>query len=242
MRRVGLIRPGMLPVCGPSSSNGIASEKETPRCTAAAPRRTASGVMKFNVPRWSSGPQRPQFETRAASCLRSWAAPSRQCGSRLWSRANYAAEAMTSGAPSDSAQASARLCASSRVASDRTRYSKNSISGHRSSSVSGKVSRPGYNDRPGGGVPEGITRVQATPVHDGEFPPLPKALDVAKAQVVEPFEVVRHCNELVRRVVRLGRLPNRTKKFARASRHSGRDVLDVDEPATRNEAVADISP
>ena len=70
--RCGLMRPGMLPVCGPSASNGIASENETPRRTAAAPRRTASGVMKFSVPRWSSGPHRPQFETRPASSCRSF--------------------------------------------------------------------------------------------------------------------------------------------------------------------------
>ena len=38
---------------------------------AATPRSTASGVMRFSVPRWSSAPQRPQFETRAANCSRS---------------------------------------------------------------------------------------------------------------------------------------------------------------------------
>jgi hypothetical protein len=69
--RFGLIRPGMLPVCGPSSSKGIAREKDTPRRTHAAPRRTAAGVMKLSVPRWSSGPHRPQFDTRRASACNS---------------------------------------------------------------------------------------------------------------------------------------------------------------------------
>src|SRR5918994_5544083 len=69
--RFGLMRPGITPVCGPSSSYGIDSEKLTPRRTAATPRRTASGVMKLSVPRWSSSPHRPQFETRFASCFSS---------------------------------------------------------------------------------------------------------------------------------------------------------------------------
>src|SRR5262249_42962878 len=31
------------------------------------PRRTTSPVMRLSVPRWSSSPQRPRLETRAAS-------------------------------------------------------------------------------------------------------------------------------------------------------------------------------
>src|SRR5437763_86505 len=68
---LGLMRPGITPVCGPLSSYGIDREKLTPRRTAATPRRTASGVMKLSVPRWSSSPHRPQFETRFASCFSS---------------------------------------------------------------------------------------------------------------------------------------------------------------------------
>src|SRR3954453_18343503 len=63
----GFLRPRMRPVCGPLASIGIDREKVTPRRTAAAPRRTASASMRFSVPRWSSVPHRPQFETRAAS-------------------------------------------------------------------------------------------------------------------------------------------------------------------------------
>src|SRR5688500_10728942 len=44
----------------------------TPFCTAAAPRCTATGVMKLSVPRWSSGPHRPQLETLAARSFSSW--------------------------------------------------------------------------------------------------------------------------------------------------------------------------
>src|SRR5215207_10800694 len=67
----GLTRPGITPVWGPFSSYAIDSEKVTPRRAAATPRLTASGVMKLSVPRWSSWPHRPQFETRFASCFSS---------------------------------------------------------------------------------------------------------------------------------------------------------------------------
>src|SRR5262245_18945802 len=61
------MRPGIAPVCGPSSSNGIARENVWPRRTVATPRNTASDVMKLSVPRWSATPHRPQFESRCAS-------------------------------------------------------------------------------------------------------------------------------------------------------------------------------
>src|SRR5215471_7644359 len=67
MRRDGLSRPGIWPVWGPSSSNGIASENTLPWRTAATPRSTAAVSMRLSVPRWSSGPHRPALDTRAAS-------------------------------------------------------------------------------------------------------------------------------------------------------------------------------
>ena len=53
----------------------IEREREREHAAAARaaeiPRRTTSGVMRLSVPRWSSAPQRPQFDTRAANCSRS---------------------------------------------------------------------------------------------------------------------------------------------------------------------------
>src|SRR3954467_6076634 len=71
MRWSGLSRPGMTPVWGPSSFSGRASEKVPPLRPHAAPRRTASASMRLRVPRSSSSPQRPQFETRLASSWKS---------------------------------------------------------------------------------------------------------------------------------------------------------------------------
>src|SRR5579864_1669323 len=71
MRWSGLSRPGMTPVWGPSSLRGSASENVLPVRTHAAPRRTASASIRLSVPRSSSSPQRPQFETRLASARKS---------------------------------------------------------------------------------------------------------------------------------------------------------------------------
>src|SRR5262245_4894603 len=69
VRSSGLMRSGMwtLSHCGPVWSNGSAREKGRPLRTAATPRCTTSAVMRLRVPRWSSSPQRPRLETRAAN-------------------------------------------------------------------------------------------------------------------------------------------------------------------------------
>ena len=50
------------PVWGPRSSNGSAHEITCPVRGSAQAASTRSRVMKLSVPRWSSRPQRPQFE------------------------------------------------------------------------------------------------------------------------------------------------------------------------------------
>src|SRR5262249_16207592 len=66
MRWIGFTRPPC-PICGPSAPKASPRLKTSPRRTHAAARRTTSGVMKLRVPRSSSAPHRPQFETRRAS-------------------------------------------------------------------------------------------------------------------------------------------------------------------------------
>src|SRR5262245_55504709 len=62
----GLTRPPW-PICGPSAAKRSPRLKTWPRRTQAAPRRTAPASTKFSVPRSSSAPRRPQFETFFAS-------------------------------------------------------------------------------------------------------------------------------------------------------------------------------
>jgi hypothetical protein len=67
MAWVGLTRPSMNPIWMPSASDmGIPSGKAAPSTTEATPRRRAASSIRLRVPIWSSGPQRPQLETRSA--------------------------------------------------------------------------------------------------------------------------------------------------------------------------------
>ena len=77
---VGLTRPGAPgpSVCGPVTCIGIDNENVAPRRTHAAARFTAAASMRFSVPRSSSSPHRPQFETRAASAFSSSGSTSRR--------------------------------------------------------------------------------------------------------------------------------------------------------------------
>ena len=64
---VGLTRPSMNPIWIPSASDiGIPRWRAVPSTTEATPRRRAASSMRLRVPSWSSGPQRPQLETRSA--------------------------------------------------------------------------------------------------------------------------------------------------------------------------------
>ena len=67
MVRVGLTRPSMKPSWMPSSADrGSPRANASPSRTDATPRRRAARSMRLSVPSWSSGPHRPQLETRAA--------------------------------------------------------------------------------------------------------------------------------------------------------------------------------
>ncbi len=67
MVRLGLTRPWTNPSWMPSASDiGIPRGYAVPSTTAATPRLRAAGSMRLRVPSWSSGPQRPQFESLAA--------------------------------------------------------------------------------------------------------------------------------------------------------------------------------
>ena len=64
---VGFTRPSMKPIWMPSASDiGIPRWKASPSTTEATPRSRAASSMRLRVPSWSSGPHRPQLETRAA--------------------------------------------------------------------------------------------------------------------------------------------------------------------------------
>ena len=68
MVRVGLTRPSTNPTWMPSSADrGSPRAKAAPSRTAATPRSRAAPSMRLRVPIWSSGPHRPQLETRAAN-------------------------------------------------------------------------------------------------------------------------------------------------------------------------------
>src|SRR4051794_869372 len=69
--RSGFRRPGMAPICGEPGPNGIANENRLPLFTQAAARVIAALSIRLSVPSSSSGPQRPQFETRCASATNS---------------------------------------------------------------------------------------------------------------------------------------------------------------------------
>jgi hypothetical protein len=68
--RVGFTRPGTNPSWIPSASDkGSPSPNACPDTTAAAPRRRAASSIRFKVPSSSSGPQRPQLRTLAATSV-----------------------------------------------------------------------------------------------------------------------------------------------------------------------------
>ena len=66
---VRLIRPLLLGVCWMDRSDAI--DTDSPSTTSCAARRRVAGVMRFNVPSSSCGPQRPALEHAARSAASS---------------------------------------------------------------------------------------------------------------------------------------------------------------------------